>query len=258
MRTITHTAPAPVRVDLTVDIATVEVIAEPREDATVTLEPVTATDHETLDLIERTTYEADGPRLAVRVPRPAGTGTGATTVIRNGTVSVSARHVSGNLTGATIVNGQIITGPGTVVIGSTGGMRITVRLPEHSSIALSGNAPDLTTRGPLSGVDTQIVSGDVHVDHAKRVGLRTTSGDVRVGRSDDVNVRSVSGDVTVHQLAGRAVVATVSGDISIHAVSSSTVTAKSVSGDLDLSAPQGVEIETDTRTVSGNTRNHRR
>lgn len=259
MRTISHAAPGPVRFELTVDNATVEVIADQRDDAIVTLEPVTATDRATVDLIERTTSEADGARLAVRVPRASGTHAGVTTVISgNGAVSVSARHVIGSLTGVTIVNGQVITAPGTVVIGGTGGMRITVRLPEGSSVALSGSAPDLTTRGQLASVTTDIVSGDVQVAHAHRVGLRTTSGDVRIGSSSDVTVRSVSGDVVVRELAGRAVVTTVSGDIALHAVTPSTVTAQSVSGDLNLSAPHGVEIDADTRTVSGRTRNHRR
>ena len=267
MRTITHTSPGPVDFSLDVDVADVVVHVGEYEVAVVVLEPVDPADEDTARLIEQTTHTSNGRVFTVRVPRPAG-GHGGTTVVQRGPghVSVVGQVVTGSVVGlvlggdahgSTIVNGQVISGSGTTFVGSRG-MRITVHLPVGSSLSLAGQSPDLTTYGPLRRVDAKTVSGRLDVAEAAIAQLASMSGGVRVRACPDVHAETMSGSVVVQELAGRAIVSTMSGDVRIHAVADSTVSARTMSGDIDLTAPAGVEIGTETRTMSGRVRNRRR
>lgn len=262
MRTITHTTTGPVQFTLTVDAAVVEVIAEDRDTTTVTLEPLTSGDQDAARLIEDTSHTSDGDRFTVRVPRrKASTGVPVGVTRRGSVVSVVGNYgvVTGSVTGVTIVNGQVIAGAGAVVSDTAGeGLRITVRVPAGSSAALSGPSVDLRTRGRLDRVAADTHSGDLRVAHARDAELVTKSGDVHIGRAATVRARSMAGDIEVTELAGNAALTSMSGDITVHAVTDCAVTAHTMSGDVDLSAPRGIEIDADTRTMSGRTRNHRR
>lgn len=254
MRTITHTTAGPAVLELNVPSATVAVHCEDRNDSVVMLEAVDAGDREAARLIENTTATSDGDRFVVRVPRPSGTtvgGAGSVFVTSNGNVIVS-----GGATGVTIVNGRVITGNAAVVY--TRGLRITARVPTGSTIVADGQTTDITVHGPARQVKATTVSGDVDVSAAGTVRARSTSGDLRIGDANDVVAQMVSGDVRVRRLAGHANIHTVSGDITVHAVDESRVFAKAVSGDIDITADPGVEVDADTRTVSGRTRNSRR
>ncbi|QYN41114.1 DUF4097 domain-containing protein (plasmid) [Pseudonocardia sp. DSM 110487] len=156
----------------------------------------------------------------------------------------------------TIVNGRLISAAGVVHRG--GALRITARLPKGSAVIVAGQATNLTVHGEARAVGTNTVSGDVQVSAAATVRHRTTSGDLRIGITSDVTAHSVSGDVTVAQLSGRAAINTVAGDIAVHAVETSQVRAESVSGDIDITANPGVDVDADTHTVSGRSRNRRR
>ena len=266
MRTITHTRPGAARFELTLDAGAVVVYAEDRDTATVTLEPVRPGDTEAARLIETATATSDGERFAVRVPSDGTTGTTGTTVVQRGpgTVYTSAGTVTGSVTGmvigsgVTIVNGRVISGHGTTIIHGNAGVRVTVRLPLGSAVSVRTRSADITTDGRLVGVDTETVSGDTRITTAAIVTARTTSGDVLIDAARQVAAQTVSGDVTVRALAGPAGIRTVSGDVAVHAVRACTVQARSVSGDITVTAEPGVEVDTDTRTVSGRVRTRRR
>lgn len=252
MRTITHTHPGAARFKLTLDVGTVAVYAEDRDTATVTLEPVRPGDTEAARLIETATATSEGERFAVRVPTGGAIGNTGTTVVQRGpgTVCTSAGTVTGSVTG-------MVIGSGVTIIHGNAGVRATVRLPLGSMVAVRTRSADITTQGPLVGVDTETVSGDTRITTAAIVTARTTSGDVLIGAAGQVAAQTVSGDVTVRSLAGRAGIRTVSGDVAVHAERACTVQARSVSGDITVTAEPGVEVDTDTRTVSGRVRTRR-
>ena len=265
MRTITHTHPGASRFELTMAAGSVVVYAEERERASVTLEPLRPGDAEAARSIENATVTSEGERFAVRVPSDGTTGTVGTTVVQRGpgTVYMSSGTVTGSVTGmvigsgVTIVNGQVISGHGTTIIHGNAGVRATVRLPLGSMVAVRTRSADITTQGPLVGVDTETVSGDTRITTAAIVTARATSGDVLIGAAGQVAAQTVSGDVTVRSLAGRAGIRTVSGDVAVHADRACTVQARAVSGDITVTAEPGVEVDTDTRTVSGRVRTRR-
>lgn len=266
MRTLTHTRSGPVQFSLEADTATdIYVYAEKRRTAEVRLEPVNQRDSEAAQFIEHTTGESKGNRFTVRVPSIPRSKRDRMTVIRNGgSVVISGGTVTGSVTGmvlgsgVTVVNGEVISGTGTTVLAGSAGLRIIVRLPLGSELAVTSQSGDVTTYGPLPLIETNGVSGDVHLDRVAVARVRTTSGNVRINDAGLVAVNSVSGDVNVRALAGGANVRTVSGDIAVHAVDTSTVQARAISGDVSVTADAGVEVESETRTVSGRVRNRRR
>ncbi|MFF0145986.1 hypothetical protein ATK36_0473 [Amycolatopsis sulphurea] len=267
-RTETHPAPGPIELAVSADVATVEVhAAEDHRTARVVLAPAVPGDAGAARLIEATSIESRGDRLTVTIPRTPGGG-GSTTVVRgSGNVVISGGVLTGEVVGlvlggaqdgATIVNGQVITGSGTTVIGSAdGGVRVVATVPPGSRVTLTGQAPALTTTGPLARVESDTISGRVDIAAAEVVSARTTSGAIRIGACGEVRARSVSGAVRIRELAGTATVKTTSGAATVTAVADSAVTAQTVSGDIDLSAPRGVEIDASTRSVSGRTSNRR-
>ena len=252
MRTITHTHPGASRFELTMAAGSVVVYAEERERASVTLEPLRPGDAEAARSIENATVTSEGERFAVRVPSDGTTGTVGTTVVQRGpgTVYMSSGTVTGSVTG-------MVIGSGVTIIHGNAGVRATVRLPQFSAVSVRTRSADITAQGRLVGVDTETVSGDASITTAAIVTARTTSGDVLIGAAGQVAAQTVSGDVTVRSLAGRAGIRTVSGDVAVHAERACTVQARSVSGDITVTAEPGVEVDTDTRTVSGRVRTRR-
>ena len=96
---------------------------------------------------------------------------------------------------------------------------LSIRVPERSSLEVTGVSTDIEVRG---------VSGEQS--------LSTVSGDIDVtGVADDVDAESVSGDVTINGDGGTGSfdVATVSGDVLVKGLSGN-VDAESVSGDVDV------------------------
>ncbi|RJQ84760.1 DUF4097 family beta strand repeat-containing protein [Amycolatopsis panacis] len=266
----THHGEGPIELAVSADVATVEVVAgDEYRTARVVLSPVVPGDAAAARLIEATTITSRGDRLTVEVPRTPHAGGGATVVRGSGNVVISG-VVSGEVVGlvlggaqdgVSIVNGQVITGSGTTTIGGGGGggggLRLVATVPPGSRVTLTGRSPVLTTTGPLAQVRAETVSGRVAITAADVVEARTTSGAIRIGAAREVWARSVSGAVRVRELAGHASVKTTSGAVEVTAVADSTVTAQTVSGAIDLSAPRGVEIDASTRSVSGRTSNRR-
>ncbi|GAA3554391.1 hypothetical protein GCM10022222_42560 [Amycolatopsis ultiminotia] len=266
-RIATHIGQGLVELDLSVDVATVEISAsEDYTTARVSLTPAVPGDKEAARLIEAATTESRGDRFTVTVPGSQGAG-GATVFRGKGNVVVSSGTVTGEVVGlvlggvnhgVTIVNGEVISGSGTTVLGTAGGgLHLFATVPAGSRIVLTGTAPNLTTRGQLDRVEAETISGDLSIAAADAVDLQTTSGVVQIGACGDVRADSVSGTVRVRELRGAASVRTTSGRIAVTAYTDSTVTAETVSGDIDLSAPRGVEIDARTRSVSGRTSNRR-
>lgn len=96
---------------------------------------------------------------------------------------------------------------------------LRIRVPEGSSLEVSGVSTDIEIEGVLGKQSLSTVSGDIEVTGAK----------------DDVEAESVSGDVTINGdgAHGSYDAATVSGDVVVRGVSGN-VDAESVSGDVDV------------------------
>ncbi|TDB76060.1 hypothetical protein E1264_39040 [Actinomadura sp. KC216] len=291
-RTLTAPRPGPVALSVDLPAGDVRVITDPARtvaEVTVTAHGDDPAVHDAVRGAVLRWYEATG-NLTVRVNAPAGGVTvvgGAQTVVGNGAATV-VQSYGGIPAGVRVTGGTVISGGGIVNIGGgsvtvngveiTGGglvaggwVQITAVVPEGTSVTASTRSASLECAGEFAEVDftstsgdltagglgalrAKTTSGDVHaavVDGAASVA--SVSGDVYLGRGDDVTASTTSGDVTVNDFAGRAEVASVSGDVRVRAAEGGAITARSVSGNVTVTATgtalaEGLTVNATSRT----------
>jgi hypothetical protein len=114
-------------------------------------------------------------------------------------------------------------------------LRITVRVPLDSSLAVKTASGDVTAEGRYA---------------AARV--EASSGDIRIG---DVNADAASGDITIESVGASAKVDTASGDIEVGVLRQGDARIGSASGDVKVGVLAGTGVWLDVSTASGKTRN---
>ena len=96
---------------------------------------------------------------------------------------------------------------------------LVIKVPEHSSIEVSGVSTDIEIEGVLGEQSLGTVSGDIETSGvADDVEAESVSGDVEIqgnGAEGDFHGETVSGDVTVTGLSGSVYVGSVSGDVEV-------------------------------------------
>jgi hypothetical protein len=139
----------------------------------------------------------------------------------------------------------------------TGGLQVTVRVPHSSTAALVTAAADMKLRGRYGSLETKSASGDLTVtgEIEADATINSVSGDVRVGPvGGELRVTTISGDVLVGAVGGSIESKTVSGDVRFDSVREGTVTAQSVSGDIEVGVAPGTNLDVDAGSVSGDLR----
>jgi DUF4097 and DUF4098 domain-containing protein YvlB len=132
---------------------------------------------------------------------------------------------------------------------------LVVKVPEASSVNVTGVSTDVTVSGVTGELRLNSVSGDIETESFEAdVDAETVSGDVRIdgnGGRNRSRLSSVSGDIEAHELSGEIQAGTVSGDLTIDGGSFDTVRAETVSGDLSFSGELAGNGRMDVETVNG-------
>ncbi len=228
--------------------------------------------------------EFDTPRpIRLRVNLPAGhlaitateTGTTTVTIGAQNEHDKSARQLAEdtkvNLDGDELV----IEVPKGSRLRRTAGLDVRVTLPVESAVSASIASADLQASGRLGRVHVDSASGDVRVDEADEITVRTASGDTSVGRghsrigihsaSGDIlievaaagfDVKSASGDVTVGEVTGPGAASSASGDVTVRTARSGEIDANTASGDVRVGVAPGTGVYLDLSTLSGDTTSH--
>lgn len=178
-------------------------------------------------LVARVTGEDNGSGITQSVF----TRNGRTTVIQSGNV------VTGNVTGMTIINGQVITG-GNSAVQQISPVEITVTVPVGSSVIGQSDSAAVSTSGELSQVSANTQSGLVEVEKARTVRAKTMSGRVDVGLVEQLHAETMSGRIEAGDVRGAAQLNTMSGRITVHAVTGGQITANTMSGRIQVTATQ--------------------
>jgi DUF4097 and DUF4098 domain-containing protein YvlB len=131
--------------------------------------------------------------------------------------------------------------------------RLDVRalVPARSRLDVDVKSADVQLAGQLGLVAVTTASGDVAIEHAAELQVRTASGDVACRSVDgSASVNTASGDVRVDVVSGSAELATASGDVAVsHVLGDARV--RSASGDVGLDRADG---SVTVRTASGDVR----
>ena len=147
-----------------------------------------------------------------------------------------------------VENGYMETNPdGSLEIRARGSSTLEVRCPTGSDLSISTASGAIEVRGEAGSVKVTTKSGNLEIERASEIDARGASGKVKVGVcAGECHIVFVSGNVRIGE-AGRAVVATVSGDIEAKDVEDAEV--KTVSGKIEIGARGGGKLS--ARSISG-------
>ena len=152
--------------------------------------------------------------------------------------------------------------------------RVTAYLPPGAEATLSTASADIAVRTQVARLAINTASGDVAIEQASEVDVKTASGDVRcrllegpaqiVSASGDLIIDScteraslsaASGDIVIKEATGPGVKAsTASGDVTINLCRAAEIDCKSMSGTVNLGIPPRTRVSLDAHTLSGEVR----
>ncbi|WP_049561671.1 DUF4097 family beta strand repeat-containing protein [Nonomuraea sp. SBT364] len=116
--------------------------------------------------------------------------------------------------------------------GWSGSVDVSIDLPTGSRVD-ARTAAGLRCRGALAEVSFTTSYGDIQVEQARRLRLKSTHGDISVTRSTGhAEVTNTNGDIRIGEIDGTAVVKTAHGEIRL----------REVTGELRLSSAHGDSV----------------
>ncbi|WP_235995509.1 DUF4097 family beta strand repeat-containing protein [Nonomuraea montanisoli] len=192
----TFDTPDPIVAVLDLATATVRIDAGDRADTVVEVRPSDAHDDADVQAARHTQVEYADGRLLVRGGKDQ-TGPGFGRGLSLDRLVESPADWARSL----------LHGPGSV--------EVTISLPAGSSVD-ARSAAGLRCRGPLGEVSFTTSYGDIRVERAGRLRLKSTHGDISVTRaSGHAEVTTTHGGIRIGEIDGTAVVRTSHGDVRI-------------------------------------------
>lgn len=151
---------------------------------------------------------------------------------------------------------------------------VVIATPEGSDLRVSVASAPVTVDVPVGKAEIKTASGDVDVERANTLVVKSASGDLDVGvvvralryatASGDLRVTgSVGGTVVVSTASGDVVIektdatielSSASGDAHISYFAGRSATFKAMSGAIDLGIPEGTTVDLDVSLLSGKLR----
>lgn len=129
---------------------------------------------------------------------------------------------------------------------------VDVRCPVGDLTAKSASG-DVSIQRVQGRLEVKMASGDVTIAEAGGdTRVVTASGDIRVERAlSDCSAATASGDIHIGTIHGSCNVKTAAGNVLVERFEGDDLSARTVSGKLDLRFPTGCRVELDVSTLSG-------
>jgi DUF4097 and DUF4098 domain-containing protein YvlB len=239
----------PISVIVELGVGGVSISASDRADSVVTVRPSDPDEPGDVLAAERTTVEYDDGELRIRAPKTR--------------------------------KAHVLRGDGDAV-------EVHVELPAGSKVRMEAAVASLHATGRLEECRYKTGAGDIHIDEARLVSLKTAAGDIGVRRAGGpceistssgavritsvhgptaiknangdteigemtgiLKVKSANGTVAVDRVSGTLAARTARGDIRVGEVASGTVVAETSFGRIDVGIRGGVAAWLDLHTAMG-------
>jgi DUF4097 and DUF4098 domain-containing protein YvlB len=223
--------PAPITASVHVAAGGVDITAEPRDTAAVSVTPWDGSDA-SRDTAARTTAELIGDRLVIQTPEASGW-----LLRRHARVRVDVRVPLDSTLEVKVASADVRCR------GRFAGARVKSASGDVAVEHVTGDAAVKTASGHVL-VDR--VDGNTSADAA--------SGDITVTLAGgDVTAHVTSGDLTIDEAGGSVQASSASGTISVGCARRGALKLKTASGGLNVGVAQGTSVWLDAITVSGRT-----
>jgi DUF4097 and DUF4098 domain-containing protein YvlB len=225
--------PTPVTVGVHLGGGALDITAEPRDTASVTISPWDGSDA-ARDAAEHTTVDMRGDRLIVEAPE-----NGSGWLLRRGSrVRVDIR---------------VPLDCALEIKAASADVRCRGRYGDAYVRSASG---DVAVEHVAGDASIKTASGHILVDRVDgRSAVDAASGDVTVTLAGgDVTAHTTSGDMTVDEAGGSVQATAASGTVRVGRARNGTIKVKSASGGVSVGVAQGTSVWLDVLTASGRTR----
>src|SRR4051794_1115716 len=147
---------------------------------------------------------------------------------------------------------------------------VRITTPAGADLRATVASADVELRGRFAETTVAGASGDLALDEARELEVRTASGqvgvqtvrgmasirsasgNVRMGRVGDLlRVRTASGDVSVEEPGRATTISTASGEVSVRAAAGEAVQVTTVSGDVSVDVVPGLRVWLELHSLSG-------
>ena len=246
--------PEPISLTIAVPVGSVHLLASPRPDTVVVVNPTDRSQPLDQEAAERTSIDLVDVRLTVKTPKPRGLG-------------------------------------GLIGVTKTGSVEVIIELPEGSNVQIDTGIADVRADGPLGETRIRNGAGDVRLDQTGKADVTTgagqlsineirgdaelsTAGELQIGQIDGnaeiknlngrtlvgeargrMEVKSANGDITVDRTHSDVTAKTANGNIAIGEVRSGTIRLETSFGTIDVGIPEGTTAWVDASTRFGKVRN---
>ncbi|HXW78006.1 MAG TPA: DUF4097 family beta strand repeat-containing protein [Acidimicrobiales bacterium] len=249
--------PAPISVTIDLGVGDIRVVASARADTVVEVRPTDSTNPSHVAAAEQTRVEYTGGRLLVKAPKGWNTGW---------------KHYTFR--------------------GITESIDVIIELPDGSNVEGDAGVAAVRCEGRLGECRFKTGVGDIHVDQASAVKLKSGGGDITVNRAGShaevatgtgtlrvgnvdgsavisnsnggiwvgkvagqLRVHAANGEISVDEAQSTVVAKTANGDVRLGEVVYGTVVAQTARGSLDVGVRSGVAAWLDLKTQFGNVYN---
>jgi putative adhesin len=230
----TFDTPQPITLAIDVPLGRVRVSAGDRDDTAVQVSPSDPSSREDVDAAGRTHVELVNDQLVVKAPKP----------------------------------------PFRLGRRSGGSVEVAIQLPAGSNLHASGQMTDFDVDGRLAECRIKTGIGQIRLDEARTLSVKSGSGDVSVRELDgssviksangdiwvgvaggDLRVGSANGSIAVDRARAAVGAKTSRGDVRLGGVERGSVALETQVGDLEVGIPEGTAAWLDVRATAGQVRN---
>ena len=244
--------PQPIDVRVELGVGHVRLVASPREDTVVTVEPSQPHKRDDVAAAERTQVEFVAGRLLVKAPkgwrywtsfRDAGSVDVTIELPEGSRPSIDAGMAQVGATGS-LGDAEVATGGGDIAL-------------EHvATLRARTGSGDIDVDTAAGSANLSTGSGSVRVGTATGAAvIKNSNGDSWVGETrGDVRVQSANGDIAIDHTHASVVAKTANGDVRLNRIERGSIVAETAYGELELAIPHGTSAYLDLTTGYGTVR----